>query len=123
MARARHRGGTAERRNGGRRLRRSFSILWRCFDGVANAPAANARAFHSPGVRFIALPGELLARGCEIIAAVRNSNVGAGRLPDFYDPAGNRTTLTYPGSKVVTYTYDEVGSMTAVKDWDNRTSN
>ena len=40
-----------------------------------------------------------------------------------YDNVGNLLTMTYPGSKTVTYTYDATNKMKTVKDWNNNTTN
>ena len=40
-----------------------------------------------------------------------------------YDNNGNVLTMTYPGNKTVTYTYDALNRMTSVKDWNNATTN
>lgn len=40
-----------------------------------------------------------------------------------YDDVGNLLTMTYPGNKTVTYTYDAVNQLKTVKDWNNNTTN
>ena len=37
-----------------------------------------------------------------------------------YDAVGNRTDLTYPDSKHVSYVYDDANQLTTVTDWDSR---
>ena len=48
---------------------------------------------------------------------------GAGNVAGYgYDPAGNLTKITYPGSKAVSRSYDTVDRLTSVKDWLNHTT-
>ena len=51
------------------------------------------------------------------------STTGASQTVGYgYDLKGQLTTLTYPGSLVVTRGYDDAGRLTSVKDWLNNTT-
>jgi RHS repeat-associated protein len=52
---------------------------------------------------------------------VTSATDGSGNTIGYtYDAAGNLATITYPGSKTVTYTYDDANRMATVTDWDGR---
>lgn len=42
--------------------------------------------------------------------------LGPVTMSYLYDPAGNRTRFTYPDASFLTYTYDELNRLTAIKD-------
>lgn len=44
-----------------------------------------------------------------------SSTIGYG-----YDEVGNLTTVTYPGSKIVTYSFDDANRIETVTDWESR---
>lgn len=45
-----------------------------------------------------------------------------GNLVSFnYDSAGNKTSIIYPGNKIVSYAYDGANNLTSVTDWLNQT--
>ena len=50
-------------------------------------------------------------------AAQPNGTAGYG-----YDRDSNRTTLTYPGSNNVTYTFSSAGRLASLQDWGSRTT-
>jgi RHS repeat-associated protein len=45
-----------------------------------------------------------------------------GTLSYAYDLDSNRTTLTYPGSNVVAYTFSNAGRLSSLQDWASRTT-
>jgi RHS repeat-associated protein len=45
-----------------------------------------------------------------------------GTLAYGYDLDSNRTTLTYPGSNAVTYTYSNAGRLSSLQDWGSRST-
>jgi RHS repeat-associated protein len=45
-----------------------------------------------------------------------------GTLAYAYDRDSNRTTLTYPGSLAVTYTFSSAGRLSSLADWGSRTT-
>ena len=45
-----------------------------------------------------------------------------GTLAYAYDRDSNRTTLTYPGSNAVTYTFSSAGRLSSLQDWGSRTT-
>ncbi|HUP60761.1 MAG TPA: RHS repeat-associated core domain-containing protein [Thermoanaerobaculia bacterium] len=52
---------------------------------------------------------------------ITSATDGAGNVIGYgYDAVGNLTTITYPGSKTVTYAFDDANRIASVTDWDSR---
>jgi RHS repeat-associated protein len=52
---------------------------------------------------------------------LRSSTDGYGQTVEYgYDPVGNRTSLTYPDDKQLTYTYDAANRLRTITDWADR---
>jgi RHS repeat-associated protein len=52
---------------------------------------------------------------------VTSATDGSGNVIGYgYDAVGNLATITYPGSKTVTYAFDDANRIGSVTDWDSR---
>jgi len=76
-------------------------------------------------MRFGALTGQGIANtydGFDRLTSSTTSMGGTSRTLSYqYDAAGNRTRLTFPDSNYVTFTYDAMGRMTAIKEGGSTT--
>ena len=59
--------------------------------------------------------------GFNEITGVTYNDFSNNKVSYTYDANGNILTKVYPGSKTVTYTYDNLNRMKTVKDWNNNT--
>ena len=57
-----------------------------------------------------------------LLSSLECTCVAVGNRIDMQDAVGNRTQLTYPDGRSVSYAYDASDRMTQVTDWDSRTT-
>jgi len=66
--------------------------------------------------------GKSVTYGYDGLNRITSTGYDGNTVNYSYDNAGNVLTITYPGSKNVTYTYDAVNNLKTVKDWNNNTT-
>lgn len=65
---------------------------------------------------------EAITYSYDVFGRVSSTTYDGKTVSYTYDNNSNVKTIVYPGNKTVTYTYDALNRITAVKDWNNATT-
>jgi RHS repeat-associated protein len=71
-------------------------------------------------LKTVTYQGKVLTFNYDNLDRITSTVYDGNTIAYTYDKNNNVTTITYPGSKVVTYTFDEIDRLKTVTDWNNQ---